>query len=193
VIAPLAKIRRVWSAIAVRFRSFWKATIIGVEPAGHWLQERALRVNADVGLGRAKVSRYSLRNLMPAQVRKATIPRVQAGLPLATPASRSLLISGLLRLMCLNHLDAPLTEVRRLERDGPLRALIAGAHRCCLVVASGLSPILLCEVTNTIRAVMNPRCPLSKRSLPVQAVMVRSPQRNHFGFVGARILHDSIA
>jgi hypothetical protein len=29
----------------VRFRSFWKAPIIGVELVGHWLQERALRVS----------------------------------------------------------------------------------------------------------------------------------------------------
>lgn len=111
MIAPLAKVRRVWSAIAVRFRSFWKAPIIGVEPAGHWLQERALRVSADVRLGRAKVSRHSLRNLMPAQVRNATIPRVRAGLPLATPASRSMLISGLLRLMCFNQRDAPIRDI----------------------------------------------------------------------------------
>jgi hypothetical protein len=75
VIAPLAKVRRVWSAIAVRF----------------------LRVSADVGLGRAKISRYSLRNLMPAHVRKATIPRVHAGLPLATPAGPSRASSGNLK------------------------------------------------------------------------------------------------
>ncbi|MER8786014.1 hypothetical protein NKH60_33465, partial [Mesorhizobium sp. M1006] len=39
-----------------------------------------------------------------------------------------------------------------------------------------LSPILLCEDTNTIRAVMNPRCPLSKRSLPMQAVLWSGPR-----------------
>lgn len=41
--------------------------------------------------------------------------------------------------------------------------------------ASGLRPILLCEATNRIRAVMNPRCRLSKRSLPMQAVLWSGP------------------
>ena len=36
---------------------------------------------------------------------------------------------------------------------------------------------LLCDVTNTLRAVMmNPRCPLSKRSLPMQAVLWPGPR-----------------
>ncbi|SIT52771.1 hypothetical protein BQ8794_10141 [Mesorhizobium prunaredense] len=63
-----------------------------LESAHYWRRARwplassagPARESADVGLGRAKISRYSLRNLMPAQVRKATIPRVHAGLPLAT-------------------------------------------------------------------------------------------------------------
>jgi hypothetical protein len=36
-----------------------------------------------------------------------------------------------------------------------------------------MAPII---VTNTIRAVMNPRCPLSKRSLPMQAVLWSGPR-----------------
>jgi hypothetical protein len=65
------------------------------------------------------------------------------------------------------------------------------------IVAAWLSPlslILLCDVTNPIRDHDEPSLSAQQAvAADASGLMVRSRQRNHFGFVGARILHDSIA